>query len=59
MKWHIISLVFSLFIGSISQAQQVKLSGKVWNDKNEPIAGVTVKTPGGAGTSTNVDGQYE
>jgi TonB-dependent receptor len=59
MKLHIFSLLFCLCIVSITYAQFQKLSGKVLNDKNEPIAGVTIKVTSGEGTSTNVDGQFE
>jgi hypothetical protein len=59
MKLRIVSLLFCLCIVSITYAQIQKISGKVLNDKNEPIAGVTVKVTSGEGTSTNVDGQFE
>lgn len=39
-------------------AQSIKLSGKVLNEKNEPISGVSVKLSGGTGTSTNVEGRF-
>ncbi len=49
-----------LFIGlfSSAQAQSLKLTGKIINDKNEPLAGVTVKIIGGGGTTTSVTGVY-
>lgn len=59
MKLHILSLLFSLITVSSVQAQTLKLSGKVVNEKNEPLAGVSVKLPNGSGTTTNVDGQFD
>ena len=41
----ILSLIFSGVI-SIIQAQSIKLSGKVVNEKNEPLNAVTVKIAG-------------
>ncbi len=49
-------LCFGLF--SFSQAQSVKLTGKVLNEKNEPLAGVSVKIIGGGGISTDVEGRF-
>ena len=37
---------------------QVPLTGKVINEKNEPLAGVSVKIVNGGGTSTNAEGRY-
>jgi hypothetical protein len=49
----------SLFIAFISNAQQMRLSGKVTNDKNEPIVGASVKVAGTTnGTTTNIEGIY-
>jgi hypothetical protein len=59
MKLRILSLLFCISIVSNTYAQFLKLSGKVLNDKNEPIAGVTIKAAGGEVTSTNVEGQFE
>ncbi|HEV7780979.1 MAG TPA: TonB-dependent receptor [Chitinophagaceae bacterium] len=49
-----------LFIGLFSfvQAQNVKLTGKILNEKNEPLAGVSVKIVGGGGTSTDIEGRF-
>lgn len=52
-----------LFIGffsfSIAQAQSQRLSGRITNDKNEPVVGASVKIAGSStGTSTNVEGFY-
>lgn len=40
------------------QAQTLKLTGKVLNEKNEPLAGVSVKIVGGGGTTTDVEGRF-
>ena len=50
-------LVLLSSLGSVF-AQALKLTGKVVNDKNEPLAGVTVKVTDGGGTATNVDGAF-
>lgn len=50
--------VLFLALFSFSQAQSVKLTGKVLNEKNEPLAGVSVKIVGGGGTSTDVEGRF-
>jgi TonB-dependent receptor len=49
-----------IFIGllSFAQAQSAKLTGKVLNEKNEPLAGVSIKIVGGGGTSTDVEGRF-
>jgi TonB-dependent receptor len=49
-------LCFGLF--SFSQAQSVKRTGKVLNEKNEPLAGVSVKIIGGGGLSTDIEGRF-
>jgi TonB-dependent receptor len=53
-------LLSVLFFGCINfvQAQSVKLFGKVLNEKNEPLAGVTVKITGNGGTTTDVEGRF-
>ena len=43
---------------SVADAQSVKLTGKILNEKNEPLAGVSVKIVGGGGTSTDNDGRF-
>ena len=51
--------LFSLFITSFAFSQSVRLTGKVTNERNEPLPGVTVKIAGTSnGTSTNVEGVY-
>jgi hypothetical protein len=49
-------LSFGLFF-SISQT--VKLSGKVFGEKNNPISGVSIKIVGtSSGTSTDIEGRF-
>jgi TonB-dependent receptor len=46
-------------IASFAQAQSLKLAGKIVNEKNEPVPGVTIKIIGaGGGTATDVEGRY-
>jgi hypothetical protein len=52
-------LLISFFAIIISQGQTGKISGKVLNSKNEPLAGVSVKIAGiTGGTSTNLEGRF-
>lgn len=49
----------SLLASLAAYSQTAKLSGKVINVKNEPLAGVSVKIAGTTGgTSTNVEGRF-
>lgn len=51
--------LLTFFLFQQSQAQSLKLSGKVINTKNEPLAGVSVKITGTTtGTSTDVEGRF-
>ncbi len=50
--------VFCLGLFSFVQAQGIKLTGKVLNEKNEPLAGVSVKITGAGGTTTDIDGRF-
>lgn len=44
---------------SLAQAQTAKLTGKVFNSKNEPLSGVSVRIAGAVtGTSTDVEGRF-
>jgi TonB-dependent receptor len=43
---------------STSFAQNIFLSGKVMNDKNEALPGVSIKAAGAGGTTSNVDGNF-
>ena len=48
-----------LFLFSFAQAQNSsRLTGKVLNEKNEPLAGVSVQITGGGGTTTDVGGRF-
>lgn len=59
MSARLILTTFSLFIFSAIFSQTLRLSGKVTNDKSEPVVGVSIKIAGTAvGTTTNVEGIY-
>ena len=50
------SVMFLLFVFVLqanAQSQSIKLSGKVLNDKNEPLVGVSIKVEGVGGTATD------
>ena len=50
---------FFFFITSFAFAQTGKVSGKILNTKNEPLAGVSIKvTDEGGGASTDVEGRF-
>ncbi len=52
-------LIIVLFSFAAVQAQTGKISGKVLNNKNEPLSGVSVKISGApGGTTTNVEGRF-
>jgi TonB-dependent receptor len=53
----VFTTVLSFLLIAVS-AQTVKLSGKVLNEKNEPLAGVSVKLAGAGGTSTDMEGRF-
>lgn len=42
----------------VTQAQTIRLNGKVANEKNEPVAGASVKKTNGAGTTTDIEGRF-
>jgi hypothetical protein len=53
------SLMLSLFITCLAgNAQPIKLTGKILNEKNEPIPAVSVQINNGKGTSSDLDGQF-
>jgi TonB-dependent receptor len=55
----IFTLILSIGIFALSQAQTIKLSGKINNGKNEPLAGVSVKIVGATGgTSSDLEGRF-
>jgi TonB-dependent receptor len=53
-----IILLISLLSISFSFAQKSKVTGKVFNTKNEPLVGVSVKLAGNTVAVTNTDGRY-
>src|SRR5688500_2228904 len=56
LRLQLLSLLLVLF--SVANAQ-LKLSGKVVNNKNEPLPGVSVKIVGATGgTTTDIEGRY-
>ncbi|MBL7741285.1 MAG: TonB-dependent receptor [Chitinophagaceae bacterium] len=58
LKLRLVVLLLSLSLSSFVFAQ-VKLTGKISNNKNEPIAGVSVKVAGTQiGTTSNAEGRY-
>lgn len=58
-KKSIFSLLFTFVIFVTAQAQTAKLTGKVLNEKNEPVASVSIKIVGtNTGTNTNADGNF-
>jgi len=59
MSLRILILSFGIFWTAAVQAQQVKLRGKIVDDRNEGIAGASVKTMHGTGSYTNMDGVFE
>lgn len=54
----IVLAALSFLLLSTVQAQTLKLSGKVVNERNEPLAGVSIKTTTGEGTATDVSGNF-
>ncbi len=55
-RW--IASLFLLIISTGAIAQNSRLSGKVVNDKNEPLSGVSINTNTGIGTTSDVDGNF-
>ena len=52
-------LIALISLAFVTYAQTGKVTGKVLNNKNEPLAGVSVKITGSeGGTTTNVDGLF-
>jgi TonB-dependent receptor len=54
----ILITVLSLFLLASAQAQTSKLSGKVVNEKNEPLPAVSIKIANGAGAISDVSGNF-
>src|SRR5690349_12858620 len=54
----LLSVLFSLGFYAV-QAQSIKISGKIVNEKNEVLPGVTVKIAGSAGGAiSDLDGRF-
>jgi outer membrane receptor protein involved in Fe transport len=58
LRFRLLLTACLLIICSVVKAQSVKLFGKVLNEKNEPLASVTVKIVGGGATTTDVEGRF-
>jgi hypothetical protein len=54
----IVFLIASLLLSVFASAQKSILTGKVINDKNEPVTGASVTLTGRAGVSTNIEGRF-
>ena len=57
-RLRLILSVLLISLVSALQAQSLKLTGKVLNEKNEPLAGVSVKITSGGGTTTDIEGRF-
>jgi hypothetical protein len=53
-----ITLLLLVLTFSTTHAQNVRLSGKVSNQKNEPVIGATVKSARGGTTTTDLEGRF-
>lgn len=52
-------LIVSLFTSFVAQAQTARLAGRIINEKNEPLSGVSIKILGASGgTSTDMEGRF-
>ncbi|HEU4901948.1 MAG TPA: carboxypeptidase-like regulatory domain-containing protein, partial [Flavisolibacter sp.] len=50
--------LLAVFVTLLSHAQSSSLSGRVLNEKNEPVSGASVKITNGPGASTDIDGHF-
>lgn len=58
-RLRLILSVLCLGLFSLLQAQSLKLTGKVLNEKNEPLQGVSIKIIGASGgTSSDIEGRF-
>lgn len=57
-KVRLILSVLCMGLIAVCQAQTGKFVGKVLNEKNEKLAGVSVQVVGGGGTTTTIDGVF-
>lgn len=53
-----LALLLTVFFFNTAMAQTLKLSGKVANEKNEPLSGVTITVASGITTTSGVDGGF-
>jgi len=58
MSVRLFFFIIFLFIFSSLFSQSGRVTGKVTNEKNEPIAGASVNVTGANGAATDVDGRY-
>lgn len=58
MSARLLITAFSLFIFSSLFSQSLKLTGRVSNEKNEPVAGVSINIVGAGGTTSGTDGGF-
>ncbi len=54
----ILTLLVAFLSYTIASAQSINLTGKIVNNKNESLSGVSVKVVGGSGTTSDVEGRY-
>src|SRR5687767_11698954 len=54
----VLTLLLYLLSYTTLTAQAIRISGKVTNEKNEPVAGASVKKINGAGTTTDLEGRF-
>ena len=57
-RLRLILSVILIGLFSVAHTQNVKLTGKVLNEKNEPLSGISIKIVGGGGTSTDIEGRF-
>ncbi|HEU4472408.1 MAG TPA: TonB-dependent receptor [Flavisolibacter sp.] len=59
MRLRVLLTSFSFLFILALQAQSIRFSGRIVNDRNEPVAGASVRISGtSTGTTTSVDGTY-
>ena len=51
-------IFLSIFLFQIAEGQSLKLSGKVLNERNEPLPGVSVMVTGNGGATTDQEGRF-
>lgn len=59
MFLRILASLFILFSFYTASSQSIRLTGKVTNEKNEPLPSVSVSINGGQGTSTSLNGTFQ